>query len=94
MDAATLPGRDPLSFGLLAACQGADLDVFYGYRVEQGWDTRYQSYCDECMVRRPCLDYALAHAEWGVWGGLTEAERDRIRPRQLRSRRPESSHVG
>jgi WhiB family redox-sensing transcriptional regulator len=37
-----------------------------------------------CPVRERCLDYALDHGErFGVWGGLSERERNKI----LRSRR-------
>ncbi len=32
--------------------------------------------CWECVVRRECLEYALATKEpYGIWGGLTEIER-------------------
>lgn len=34
--------------------------------------------CQYCPVRAPCADYALANPGLhGVWGGLTQAERDR-----------------
>ena len=33
-----------------------------------------------CDVRLDCLEYALANSErYGVWGGLTERERTRLR---------------
>ena len=33
-----------------------------------------------CPVREPCLSYALrADERWGVWGGTTERERDKLR---------------
>ena len=36
--------------------------------------------CRQCPVRAECLDYALDHNErFGVWGGLSEAERQRLR---------------
>lgn len=32
--------------------------------------------CSGCPVRTSCLEHALAHDErYGVWGGLTDAER-------------------
>jgi WhiB family transcriptional regulator, redox-sensing transcriptional regulator len=32
--------------------------------------------CASCIVRRPCLQFALAtHQTYGVWGGTTEEER-------------------
>lgn len=36
--------------------------------------------CRPCPVRQTCLDYALEHdLRFGVWGGLTEDERARMR---------------
>ena len=36
--------------------------------------------CLRCPVRVPCLEYALTHDErWGVWGGLSERERRRLK---------------
>lgn len=36
--------------------------------------------CLACPVRVPCLDYALKHDErFGVWGGLSERERRRLK---------------
>ena len=38
--------------------------------------------CRDCEVRIACLDYALtANQQWGIWGGLSEEERKRIRHR-------------
>jgi len=36
--------------------------------------------CDQCPVTAECLEFALAtNQEAGVWGGLTEDERRRMR---------------
>lgn len=41
-----------------------------------------RSVCGPCPVRSDCLEYALiADERWGVWGGLTAPERERIRRR-------------
>jgi WhiB family redox-sensing transcriptional regulator len=38
--------------------------------------------CAMCPVRAECLDYALTNGErFGIWGGLSERERRRIRRR-------------
>lgn len=38
--------------------------------------TRARAQCGGCPVRKDCLLYALLNNEcWGVWGGLTHAER-------------------
>lgn len=37
--------------------------------------------CRSCIVRAECLDYALENGiKHGVWGGLSERERRRLRP--------------
>jgi len=40
--------------------------------------------CQDCPVKSPCLEYAMAnHIDHGVWGGTSERERRRL----ARSRR-------
>lgn len=47
-----------------------------------------QAICRGCAVREQCLDYALENREmFGVWGGLTEPERRRLRGQLDRKRR-------
>lgn len=61
-----------------AACRGTGIGVFY---VGKGGSVREAvDLCMGCSVRRECLVYALENAQvWGVWGGLTERERVRVR---------------
>lgn len=36
--------------------------------------------CRKCPVQKECAEYAIAaHINYGIWGGLTSAERRRIR---------------
>ena len=36
--------------------------------------------CRGCIVREDCLEYALLNGEkFGIWGGMSERERRRIR---------------
>ena len=38
--------------------------------------------CTECEVKVECLEYALANDErFGIWGGLSERERRKLRRR-------------
>lgn len=37
-----------------------------------------KKFCAGCPVREQCLDWALVHEEQGIWGGLTEKERERL----------------
>lgn len=34
--------------------------------------------CSGCDVREQCLDFALEHNEYGIWGGTTQDEREMI----------------
>jgi WhiB family transcriptional regulator, redox-sensing transcriptional regulator len=61
-----------------ANCLGVDPDLFF---PERGASTREaKAVCRGCEVRGECLEYALAHGEkFGIWGGLSERERRRVR---------------
>ena len=44
--------------------------------------------CAGCLVRQPCLDYAIANRiSHGVWGGLTGRERRALQSRWVRASR-------
>lgn len=48
--------------------------------------------CGSCIHQADCLKYALDESiEHGIWGGLTPAERKRIKPLK---KRPYTSEVG
>jgi len=62
-----------------AACQSVDPDIFFPVSsLGPGRDevARAKEVCARCLVRRECLQFALAtHQTYGVWGGTTEEER-------------------
>ena len=62
-----------------AACQEADPELFFPVAAlgpAAGEIDRAKAVCGGCRVRHQCLQYALAtHQVHGVWGGMTEAER-------------------
>jgi WhiB family transcriptional regulator, redox-sensing transcriptional regulator len=63
-----------------AACLDKDADCFF---PEKGGSTRAaKRICQTCSVQTECLDYALANDErFGIWGGLSERERRRLKRR-------------
>lgn len=63
-----------------ALCATTDPEAFF---PEKGGSTREaKKICINCEVRKECLEYALEHDErFGVWGGLSERERRRIKRR-------------
>jgi WhiB family redox-sensing transcriptional regulator len=61
-----------------ALCAQTDPDSFFPEKG--GTTTDAKTTCMGCPVRRECLDYALTHNErYGVWGGLSERERHRLK---------------
>jgi WhiB family redox-sensing transcriptional regulator len=61
-----------------ALCAQTDPEAFF---PEKGGSTREaKRICLGCEVRDVCLDYALANDErFGIWGGLSERERRRLK---------------
>jgi WhiB family redox-sensing transcriptional regulator len=70
-----------------ANCLGVDPDLFF---PERGASTREaKGVCRGCEVREDCLEYALVNGEkFGIWGGLSERERRRIRRQRTLTGRP------
>lgn len=79
----------------LAACREADPELFFPVAAHGPGArevARAKAICAVCLVRRQCLQYALAtHQLHGVWGGTSEDERQlqarRDREREQRDRR-------
>ena len=69
-----------LSWQERALCAQTDPESFF---PEKGGSTREaKRVCTQCEVRSECLEYALAHDErFGIWGGLSERERRRLKRR-------------
>jgi WhiB family redox-sensing transcriptional regulator len=69
---------EDMSWQDLANCRGADADLFF---PERGASTRAaKAICRECSVREECLEFAIRTSEkFGIWGGLSERERRKIR---------------
>jgi WhiB family transcriptional regulator, redox-sensing transcriptional regulator len=73
-----------------AACRGRDTGVWFPSPSDRFALDVAKQVCASCPVRPDCLAYALtleAH-DWplfGVWGGLTAAERRHERVRQRRA---------
>ncbi|GAA3520534.1 WhiB family transcriptional regulator [Dietzia aurantiaca] len=61
-----------------ALCAQTDPEAFF---PEKGGSTREaKKICTGCEVKAECLEYALANDErFGIWGGLSERERRRIK---------------
>lgn len=70
--------EDPWPWMRAAACVGSDPELFFPSRGESTREAK--TICRGCDVRIDCLEHALAEGEkFGIWGGLSERERRRVR---------------
>lgn len=61
------------------ACVGIDTEIFFP-KAGRPWNPAWKDYCSACSVRLDCLKFGTVHEEMGIWGGLTQKERDQIAP--------------
>lgn len=60
-----------------SACRGTNPSLFFDEHPDS--EAMAKAVCAGCPVRRTCLEHARsAGEEFGVWGGLTAPERDRL----------------
>jgi len=71
---------NPLAWQTDSLCAQTDPEAFF---PEKGGSTRdAKKICASCEVRSHCLEYALENDErFGIWGGLSERERRKLRKR-------------
>jgi WhiB family redox-sensing transcriptional regulator len=68
-----------LSQGL---CREVGIEFFYPDSENENDKSMYsvsKKICAECTVRQDCLDWAVRHEGYGLWGGKTPRERMAIR---------------
>ena len=82
----TLTTYDPNDWRLDAACRDLDTAIFFPESDDE--IARAKAVCASCPVRQECLDFALiTRQDDGVWGGLDENERKRVRRRRQEAAR-------
>ena len=73
-------------------CRTTNPDIFFHPEGERGpsrrrREARAKAICEQCPVLRECREHALAvHEPYGIWGGMTEEERDEVHRRLARPR--------
>lgn len=78
------PNADLWDWQLVAACRGVDSSLFFHPEGERGAarsarEAAAKEVCGRCPVRAECATHALTVREpYGVWGGLTEDEREEM----------------
>jgi WhiB family transcriptional regulator, redox-sensing transcriptional regulator len=74
---------DPASWRSRGACLTADPELFFPISASgagQQQERLAKAVCNRCPVRDHCLRFALrTNQAHGVWGGLDESERLRLR---------------
>lgn len=65
----------------LALCRETDPELFFPQTWGESRDARKT--CERCDIRIECLEFALNDSSLlGIWGGVTERERTRMRSRK------------
>ena len=78
------PHAEAWEWQLLGACRGADSDLFFHPENERGpsrmrREAAAKAICLRCPVVDRCREHALRVREpYGVWGGMSETEREQI----------------
>ncbi|WP_214408891.1 WhiB family transcriptional regulator [Sphaerisporangium fuscum] len=77
MSAKTVPEAGWASRG---SCRTSDPELFFPDTPLPEQEARAKTICATCTVIEECLSYAVRAGEpEGIWGGLTTAERRRLR---------------
>lgn len=76
-----------------ANCMGVDPDLFF---PERGASTKEaKEVCRGCVVKDECLEFALQNSEkFGIWGGMSERERRRVRRSRAQAARAKEVSAG
>jgi WhiB family transcriptional regulator, redox-sensing transcriptional regulator len=79
------PVAESWDWQMHAECRDVDGSLFFHPDNERGAARENRlvaakTVCGQCAVREECLEYALESGErHGIWGGLSEDERTRVR---------------
>lgn len=68
-----------------AACRKISVELFFPPAEQESEVAK--TVCAECLVRQPCLEFALDEGErFGIWGGLTSQERRSLAAKRRKTR--------
>jgi WhiB family redox-sensing transcriptional regulator len=71
-----------------ASCRNHDPEMFFPFGRDDPMERRAIRVCHGCHVQDRCLAWAVEHGvTHGVWGGLSEQERETIARRRAHSAR-------
>lgn len=77
-----MPTSDHQAWRAEAKCGPLDpMEASKLFFVERGGKAaKAKVFCSTCPVQRQCLNYAIFYNEGGIWGGMSESERNAIAP--------------
>ena len=84
-----VPVADIWDWQMHGLCRGVDSSVFFHPDGERGRaraqrEMRAKEMCRSCPVITQCRSHALAVGEpYGIWGGLSERERRKLKKRAV-----------
>ena len=90
-----MPLFDAWSWQLAARCRNEDPAIFFGADGERGdkgrrRQQRAKAICAQCPVISDCRAHSLKYQErFGIWGGMSESEREHATDPKRSTRRPE-----
>lgn len=65
------------------SCSSMDTEWWFPKKAANKQDLENQreavGICRKCPIRKECLEYALLWEAFGIWGGLTEKQREAVR---------------
>jgi len=88
------PGAEKWEWQLHGACRGESTELFFHPEGERGparaaREAAAKAICARCCVVKECGEHALSAREpYGVWGGMSESEREAILTGRTRRRGP------
>ena len=63
-----------------ASCKEIGVELFFPEDSGFSHEERYvKKLCNECPIIKECLEWALHHENFGIWGGTTPMDRRVIR---------------
>lgn len=73
--------KEELAWQDLANCQGIDTEQFFTQYKKKIYDNALflTRVCDNCEVKKACLNYALHNDVQGWWGGTSDMQRIKMR---------------
>jgi hypothetical protein len=64
-------------------CKGIDTDIYYPPEEEQPRELKtIREICGNCTHKTECAEWGIRNERFGIWGGLTQAQRKRERSRR------------